>query len=97
MILTQDRDKYYYKYKTSKGTYPANYESLGTEFVPTAENIGLDILSGKRMNATDNSAITLKIVNKTDRWLVVTISGDDSNNPRVKIDGNKSNITVNNK
>jgi type IV pilus assembly protein PilO len=97
MILTQEGDKYYYKYKTSKGTYPANYESLGVEFVPISKNIGLDILSGKRMNATDNSEIALKIVNKTDRWLVVTISGDDSNNPRVKIDGNKSNITVNNK
>ena len=29
MILSQDGDKYYYKYKTSKGTFPANYDGLG--------------------------------------------------------------------
>ena len=45
MILTQDGDKYYYKYKTSKGTFPANYNGLGAEFVPTSKNIVLNVLS----------------------------------------------------
>ncbi len=97
MTLTQDGDKYYYKYKTSKGTFPANYDSLGAEFVPASKNIFLDILSETRVNANDNSAIKLKIVNKTDKLLEVNISSDDSNNPRVTVDGDESNISVNKK
>lgn len=97
MILTQDGDKYYYKYKTSKGTYPANYDGLGAEFVPASKNIVLNILSGNRMSANDNSEIKLKIVNKTDKLAQIDISGDDSNNPRVVVDGDASNISVNKK
>jgi type IV pilus assembly protein PilO len=97
MILTQDGDKYYYKYKTSKGTFPANYDGLGVEFVPASKNITFDILSRSRLDANDNSALRLKIVNKTDKLLNVNISGDDSNNPRVKVEGDLSNISVNNK
>lgn len=97
MVLTQEGDKYYYKYKTSKGTYPANYDGLGAEFVPASKSIGLDILSRSRLDTNDNSAIRLKIVNKTDKLLEVNISGDDSNNPRVTVEGDLSNISVNNK
>lgn len=97
MVLTQDGDKYYYKYKTSKGTFPDNYDSLGAEFVPASKNIVLDILSRSRLDANDNSGIRLKIVNKTDKLLNVNISGDDFNNPRVTVEGNLSNISVNNK
>lgn len=97
MIFTQDGDKYYYKYKTSKGTFPANYDGLGAEFVPTSKNIVLDILSRSRLDANDNSAIRLTIINKTDKLLNVNIGGDDSNNPRVKVEGDLSNISVNNK
>ena len=97
MILTQDGEKYYYKYKTSKGTFPANYDGLGAEFVPASKNIVLDILSRSRLDANDNSAMKLKIVNKTDKLLNVNISGEDSNNPRVTVEGDLSNISVNNK
>ncbi|EKQ51191.1 MULTISPECIES: hypothetical protein [unclassified Clostridium] len=97
MILTQDGDKYYYKYKTSKGSFPANYDGLGAEFVPTSKNIVLDVLSRSRIDANDNSSMKLKIVNKTDRHLDVNISGDDSNNPRVTVEGDLNNISVNNK
>ncbi|MCE5221060.1 MAG: pilus assembly protein PilO [Clostridium sp.] len=97
MILTQDGDKYYYKYKTSKGTFPANYDGLGAEFIPVAKNIVLDILSRSRLDANDNSAMKLKIVNKTDKLLNVNISGEDSNNPRVIVEGDLSNVSVNNK
>jgi len=97
MILTQDGNKYYYKYKTSKGTFPVNYDSLGAEFIPASKNIVLDILSRSRLDTNDNSAMKLKIVNKTDKLLNVNISGEDSSNPRVKIEGDLNNISVNNK
>lgn len=97
MILTKEGDKYYYKYKTSKGTFPANYDGLGAEFVPVSDNIVLDVLSRSRLDANDNSAIKLNIVNKTDKLLKVNINGDDSNNPRVTVEGELSNVSVNNK
>lgn len=97
MILTQDGDKYYYKYKTSKGSFPANYNGLGAEFVPKSENIVLNVLSESRVNANDNSGVRLKIVNKTDKLVNVDISGEDKTNPRVVVDGDGSNINVNQK
>lgn len=95
MIFTQDGDKYYYKYKTSKGTFPANYDGPGEEFIPMAKDIVLGIMSESRVNANDNSAIRLNIINKTDKTVDVNISGDDSANPRVTIDGNSDNVKVN--
>jgi len=97
IILTQDGEKYYYKYKTSKGTFPANYNDLGAEFVPASKDIVLEMISIKRLTANDNSAIKLKLVNKTDKVLEVNISGDDLNNPRVTIDSDGNNISVNKK
>ncbi|MDD3049351.1 MAG: pilus assembly protein PilO [Bacilli bacterium] len=97
MILTQDGDKYYYKYKTSKGTYPANYDGLGAEFVPKSQNIVIDLLSENRVTSSDNSELKLKIVNKTDKLVNVNVSGDDKSNPRVVVDGDGSNISVNQK
>lgn len=97
MILTQDGNKYYYKYKTSKGSFPANYDVVGAEFIPTSKNIVIDILSGARINSDDKSSIKLKIVNKTDKLTEVNISGEDSGNPRVTVDGDGNNISVNQK
>ncbi|OCA96739.1 pilus assembly protein PilO [Clostridium beijerinckii] len=97
MILTQDGDKYYYKYKTSKGTFPANYDGIGEEFVPASQNIDLKIQSENRATSNDKSELKLKIINNTDKLLNVDISGDDSANPRVKIEGDGSNISVNQK
>ena len=97
MILTQDGDKYYYKYKTSKGTFPANYDGIGEEFVPASQNIDLKIQSENRVTSNDKSELKLKIVNKTDKLLNVDISGDDSADPRVTIEGDGSNISVNQK
>lgn len=95
MIFTQDGDKYYYKYKTSKGTFPANYDGIGEEFIPTSKDIILNILSESRVDANDNSGIRLKIVNKTDKSVDVSVIGDDSTNPRVVVDWDGSNVSVN--
>ncbi|OVE70660.1 pilus assembly protein PilO [Clostridium diolis] len=97
MILTQDGDKYYYKYKTSKGTFPANYDGIGEEFVPASQSIDLKIQSEIRVTSNDKSELKLKIVNKTDKLVNVDISGDDSADPRVTIEGDGSNISVNQK
>lgn len=92
MILTQDGDKYYYKYKTSKQSFPANYDGLGEEFVPKSKDIVFKILSENKLSGTDNSKMRLKILNKTDKDVQVNISGDDS---RVTVDANESNVKIN--
>lgn len=97
IILTQDGDKYYYKYKTSKGNFPANYNDLGTEFVPRSDNIVVAVSSEARATSNDDSGINLKIVNNTNKLAVINISSDDVDNPRVKISGDGSNISVNQK
>lgn len=97
MVLTQDGDKYYYKYKTSMDNFPVNYDGLGAEFIPTSKNIVISVLSESRVTSNDLSEIKLKITNKTDRLVNVDISGEDKSNPRVSIDGDGSNISVNQK
>lgn len=97
MILTQSGDKYYCKYKTSKGTYPASYEGLGAEFIPMSQNIEINILSELKASTDDKANLKLKIVNKTDKLAEVNVSNDDPASPRVKIDGDGNNISVNQK
>lgn len=95
--LTQDGGKYYYKYKTSKGTFPIKYDGIGAEFAPKSNNITLNILSENRVGSNDKSELKLKIVNKTDRLVVVNINGDDKADPRVTVDGDGKDISVNKK
>jgi len=96
IILTQDKDKYYYRYKTSKGMYPAN-NGAGAEFVPAAKNIVLNVLSEKRTSTNDKSELKLKIINKTDKLVNVDITGDDKADSRVTVEGDGKNISVNQK
>jgi len=96
IILTQDKDKYYYRYKTSKGMYPAN-NGAGAEFVPVAKNIVLNVLSEKRTSTNDKSELKLKIINKTDKLVNVDITGDDKADSRVSVEGDGKNIIVNQK
>lgn len=95
MVFEQDGDKYYYKYKTSKGAFPSNYEGIGEEFIPISDDIVVNVMSQLRASADDNSAMKLKIINKTDKTVDVNITGDDSTNPRVTIDADNSNVKVN--
>ena len=96
MELTQEGDKYYYKYKTAKGSLPSNYNDSPIEFIPNLEgSIVIDILSEARVNDTDRSAMKLNLINKTDKLVSVNISGDDYSRPRVTVSGDGSNISVN--
>lgn len=97
LILSQDGDNYYYKYKTANGSYPVNYSGKGKKFLPISDNIVIDILSDSRVNSDDKSGLILKITNNTDKLLKININGDDSKNPRVTIDGDGSNISINKK
>lgn len=85
--------KYFYKYKTSIGTYPKDF-SNSIEFVPNGKNIMLQIISQKRGLDSDLSGANIKITNDTDKSVAVNILDDDKNKPRVKILKEKGDISV---
>lgn len=97
IVFTQVDDKYYYKYKTSNDKIPENYSDLGNEFIPNSENIVLNIMSESRSNSDDKSGLKLKIINNTNKLVMLDVSGDDANDPRVSIDGDSKKITINQK
>ncbi|SFD09174.1 pilus assembly protein PilO [Clostridium uliginosum] len=97
IVLTKNGDKYYYKYKTSNGTYPTQYTGVGIEFIPTSDNIVLQVLSESRVTSNDKSGIKIKIINKTNKLVNLEVSGDDTQSPRVVVDGDGNNISVSNK
>ena len=92
--FTKVGSKYFYKYKTSKATYPKDFND-SIEYVLNAENIILDIASQKRGSGLDLSGVDIKITNDTDKSVVVNILDDDKIKPRVKILKEKGDISVN--
>ncbi|MBU3072789.1 hypothetical protein [Clostridium estertheticum] len=82
--FTQIGTKYYYKYKTSKETYPKEFNK-SIEFAPSGKNIILDVFSQKRGLGLDLSGVNINITNDTDKKVEVDILDDDKNKPRVKI------------
>lgn len=97
LILTQDGDKYYYKYKTLTNKMPENYDGVGNQFVPSGENIVINVLSESRVTSNDKSGVKLKVVNNTNKLVKVDVSGEDIKDPRVSIEGDSTNISVNQK
>lgn len=93
--LTKKDNRYYYKYRTSNEGYPVDQNELGVEFIPSSENITIQVLSENRVNLDDKSGIKLKLINNTDKLINVEISDDPSENPRVKVagEGNKINVS----
>lgn len=97
IVLTKENGKYFYKYKTSMGAMPEEYNGLGSEFVPNGENINIDVFSEARINSDDQAGVRLNIINNTDKLVNINIRGEDTNDPRVYIDGDSKNINVNQK
>ncbi len=95
IVLTKRDDKYYYKYKTNIDKIPVSYNDLGNEFVPNSDNIVVNISSESRVSDDDKSGVKLKITNNTDKLVKVNVTGDDIRNPRVSIDGDSKNVSVN--
>ena len=95
--LTKENNKYYYKYKTNKESYPVEYEVNKVEFTHLSKNINISVLSENRVNQEDKSGMKLKVINNTDKLVNVNISDDDSNNKRVVVEGDSSKVSVNQK
>ncbi|MEG0307764.1 MAG: hypothetical protein RR636_07470 [Clostridium sp.] len=83
--VIEDSGKYYFKYKTPKSTYPYDYTKVGTEIKETEGNIEIGIYSSVRIDINDKVAANVKVVNKTNKKVAVTIIEDDKLNPRIKV------------
>lgn len=93
--LKNDRDKYYYSYKTSTKSYPGSNKV--EKFTPIEDVININISSQERLNSDDKSGIKLTVKNNTDRKININVIDDDKERPRVSISGIGSNISVVNK
>jgi type IV pilus assembly protein PilO len=94
IVLEKDKDKYYYKYKTSKDSYPIKFNNEKIEFEPSSTEMYLNILSSKRISGEDNLGANVKLINKTDKKIIVAVEGEDASSPRVKIEGEGGNIEI---
>lgn len=85
--FTEKNGEYFVKYKLGEDVYPKAGD--GITFVPKG-NIKIAVASEKRTNQQDLVATKLKVKNTTKKKVEVLITGDDKDNPRVKIstDGN---------
>ena len=92
--LTSIDNKYYYKYKTSSGNYPAIYAGNGEMFTPVGENIILEVVSKERLDDNDLSGVELKVINNTNKVVEVNIAGDDAENPRVVVESEGKAVKV---
>jgi type IV pilus assembly protein PilO len=93
--VIKESGKYYYRFKTSKESYPKNYSDK-IEFTPSGDNINIQILSNIRTGTGDKSGVNLNVINNTDRTVNVTIKGDDAVTPRVYVKSEGTSVnTVN--
>lgn len=92
--FVQKDNKYYYRYKTSRESYPKDYAQLAG-FVPGSNNIVLDIYSISRSEKGDLDGASLKLINSTNLKLVVNVHSDDSSSPRVKFAQSTGDIQIN--
>lgn len=94
IYFTKKDGKYYYKYKTSRNSYPAQYSGDGEEFTPAGNNINFKIYSLRRKDDADKSGANIKLYNNTDKTVSITIETDDSERPRTVISGQGGNIEI---
>lgn len=97
ITLTKENDSYYYKYKTSRGSYPLQYNGNGIAFTPSGKDIVLKVFSSLRLGDDDKAGVKLRVINKTDKVVSVVIEGEDSAVPRVIVNGQGAAVEVSNK
>lgn len=94
MYFMKKDGKYYYKYKTSRNSYPEQYNGDGEGFTPANDNINFKIYSLRRKDDSDKSGANIKLYNNTDKTVSITIETDDSARPRAVISGQGGNIEI---
>ncbi|WP_426349772.1 hypothetical protein ACPWSR_00680 [Alloiococcus sp. CFN-8] len=94
IVFTEKEGAYYYKYKTPQGNYPLKYDGEGIKFVPNSNSIIINVYSSERTGDKDSSAANLKIINKTDKSVLVNVENDPIDTPRLTVTGDGGNVDV---
>ncbi len=94
MILTKKDGEYYYKYKTSEGSYPLQYDGDGMKFSPVSSSIVVNAYSSERTGEKDKSVVNLKVVNNTDKKVIINVVNDPVNDSRISITGAGGSVDV---
>lgn len=89
VTFTGEAGNYNANYKIGKNSY----DKEGVDFT-TEKNIELQIISSERLDNKDKVAISLNIVNETDKIVSVTTLTEDEENPRVTIKGKTGDIVI---
>ncbi|MGL4338362.1 MAG: GspMb/PilO family protein [Turicibacter sp.] len=89
--LTQDGDQYFYKYNNATQSFPSS--GSGLAFTP-GKDINVLVTSEARVTVDDLAGIRLNVVNNTDKLVNVTITGDDTENPRITVAGEGKPVNV---
>ncbi len=89
-----------FKVSGSDGNYDVFYKMGESEYTDSIRKdadgkVYLRVVSTKRADDDDESAVSIHVLNESDIQVVVNIEGDDSDNPRVSIPEKGKNVTVN--
>lgn len=97
---TNKKEEVTFKVSGSGGNYSVNYRIGKTEYTDTISKdsdgkVYLRVVSSPRMDDSDESAVSLRVINDSDIAVVVNIEADDAENPRVGVTERVGNVTVN--
>jgi len=93
LYITEKDGKYYYKYSTTRESYPRDFSGEGVEFAPEESTINFKIYSKVRNSDKDLSGANIKVYNNTSKTLDILIE-DDKDANRVNVIKEKGNIKV---
>lgn len=93
ITFTGSDGNYAVSYKIGTEKFPAEGYEQGVAFTP-GDSLDLQIISSPRINAKDEVAADINIINETDMPLNVHVVNDDTENPRVAITGKTGDIAV---
>lgn len=86
-------DILYYKYKSEKSLYPNDFNKWA-QFTPFGKEIKIKVYSEKRNSLQDMSGVNMIINNDTNYKVLVNISNDDIERPRICVVKEKGKIEV---
>lgn len=93
IYFIEENGKYYCKYKTSRESYPKNFNNT-VEFLPKDDTINIQVFTYERNSSSDLAGARLSIHNNTDKKVLVDVIGDDKNKPRITV-SEESNVVIN--
>lgn len=94
LVFENEGTNYFYRYKTSKASYPETYTER-VPFVP-GKAIDLKVYVEARTDNNDKNGVTATLINRTDLPLKVEVVGDDTTLPRFKVGSQTGNIAITN-